>query len=157
MRLAFKTEEIPYPAVTTTKTPMIRNSTIDKVARPCHILNPTITENARKIKPSTSCQSVCNGFTAAGTTCLTNLLELRTAGTQSFPALRAIFPATRPAARSWSLSTVSYYQGAARGAAGYHRGIPAGKVVVPLALRLYNQENQGCKYRGTFGPEFASL
>jgi hypothetical protein len=100
IRLAFKMDEMPYPAVTTTRKPASTIMTGDVVDADLHILKAPRPAITRKINPSISCQSEWSGFIAAGTTCFTNVPEFRIAGNHCFPALRAIFPATRPAARS---------------------------------------------------------
>ena len=113
MRRAFKMEEMPYPAVTSTRKPASTIITGEVVEACLHILKAPAPAIKRKMKPRNSCQSECNGLTAAGTTCLTKEPELRTAGIHCLPASRAILPATRPAARIWLSSTVLFYQGRA--------------------------------------------
>ena len=113
------------------------------------------TANTRNINPRIWCHRLCNGFTAAGTTCLTSFCELRTVGAQRRLAFRASLPATRPAARRLLLSTNSSYQGTRK--RGVQRKVAnfGAEQVVLAQLRLYNHEND-TKFRGTFGPEVAS-
>jgi hypothetical protein len=73
MRLAFRKEETPYAAVTTIKGIMIASRTNPRVADLRITYETPYTATARKIKPSTSCQREWTGFTAAGSTCFTNL------------------------------------------------------------------------------------
>jgi hypothetical protein len=142
MRLAFTMDEMPYPAVTSTRKPASTIIMGDVVAAWRHILNAPAPAIKRKINPRNSCQSECNGLTAAGTTCLTNVPELRTAGAHCLPASRAIFPATRPAARIWSLSTVLFYPEPV-----------INNVLVADLFRLYNQENRALNFGQRLAPK----
>src|SRR6185437_824871 len=67
----------------------------------------------------------CNGFTAAGTTCLTSFCELRIVGAQRRLAFRASLPATRPAVRRLLLSTDLSYQAIPKGSVRGKRQILA--------------------------------
>jgi hypothetical protein len=153
MRRAFSIEEMPYPADMTARNPARNIMPADVVAAPRHILKAMAPAISRKMKPRNSCQSECNGLTAAGTTCFTKVPELRTAGIHSFPASRAIFAATLPAARLvariWSLSTALMLP--QTGDERLHRICSCTDRGSTVQSRKSN-----CKYCGTFGHETAS-
>jgi hypothetical protein len=73
MRLALRNEEMPYPAVTAIKGMMSASRPNPRVANLRITYEIPSAATARKIKPITSCQREWTGFTAAGSTCFTNL------------------------------------------------------------------------------------
>jgi hypothetical protein len=138
-------DEIPYPTITTMNTVMMRILPGGMLAASFHIRKPARPANRRNRKPNSSCQRECKGFTAVGTTVLTNVPEFRTTGIQSllacFASLPAARPAILPAARIWSLSTTSWYQ-------------KEWLYLLPSTCTI--KKTSGCKFRETFGPGFAS-